>query len=48
MNLPAAAAGDDHEVIVKRGNTAHVEDEDVLTFMVLGGAGAQDGVFQAG
>ena len=41
VDLPATGAGADYEVVVQRGDVPHVEDDDVLGFVVAGGPGSE-------
>src|SRR5207248_11011782 len=46
VDLAAAGAGGDHEVVVEGGLAAHVQDEDVAGLVVGGDLGAQASTFQ--
>src|SRR5262245_82132 len=47
MELPPAVAGHQHEIIELRRRAAHVEHDDILAAVVVGGACCRQGQLQA-
>src|SRR5436305_1820111 len=47
MDLPAAGAVDENEIVIKGCDARHVEDHNVMALMIDGSAGTETSTFQS-